>query len=109
MYRVTRKTTKNTEYKCLECKHCVLIDKEKQEYGQYVECNAENRCIVTSFNAKYYTCTEHKGFNDMSESELKSFKDAENAKKEKKAYKEYVFKYYPKRQAQRMYETKYGS
>ncbi len=106
MYRVAKRTTKRTKYKCLECKHVKPDTYKVQKWGCMVECNAPNRCLTSRFNAKDFYCIEYKGFNDMTES------DKENIRREvmndwfDERFKEHAKKYYPKAQAKKMIDER---
>lgn len=106
MYRVAKKTTKNTEFKCLECKHVKADSLKKEKWGCMVECNAPNRCLTSKFNAKDYYCVEYKGFKDMSESEKENLHNKIMKEYSDSKFKEYVKKYYPKEQAKKMIEQR---
>lgn len=106
MYRIVKKTTKNSQYHCLKCKYVELIDESRGGEGQYVRCTAENKVIRTPFNARDFYCKEFKGFNDMTPAEIESIKNNIAKKKEYKAFCEYARKYYPKKQAERMIREK---
>ena len=101
MYRVAKKTTKNTKGHCLKCKHCKVIRKTVLDES-IVECTASNSCMITEFNANHFYCVEMKGFNDMTSNERQNIENKINADYQKKMFKEYVNKYYPKAQAQNM-------
>ena len=101
MYRVAKKCTKNTQEHCLKCKYCNVI-RETVIGEKIVECTAENRCIVTEFNANHFYCVEMKGFSDMTSSERYSLEHKINTDYQKKMFKEYVNRYYPQEQARSM-------
>lgn len=106
MYRVVKKTTQKSQYKCLNCKHCKKIDAKIETWGCYVECVAENRCFQSSFNARDFYCQEYKGFNDMSAYEQNELREKLAKDYSKKAFKEYANKYYSKKQAQQMIQAR---
>lgn len=101
MYRVAKKATKNTQGHCLKCKYCKVI-RETIIGEKIVECTAENRCILTEFNANHFYCVEMKGFRDMTSDELYDLIAKGEKDYQTKMFREYVNKYYPKAQAQAM-------
>lgn len=95
MYRVVMKTTKATQDHCLKCKHCEIV---QQIHGStYVKCNAENKVINTTFNARDYYCKEYKGFNELSEFEINKCREQIQKKYSDSAFREYANKYYQKK------------
>lgn len=107
-YRVAKKITKTTQYKCLKCKNCKQIDSSVSAYGCTVECNAPNKCITSHFNARDFYCVEFKSINEMDNYEQRKLQEKIQTDYSKKAYKEYCNKYYPKKMAQKMYKDKFG-
>lgn len=76
MYRVAKKTTKKTEFKCLKCPFCKVAENVDinsdaiKERGIFVECTAENKCMLMPFNAKYFYCVQYKSANEMTSDEI---------------------------------------
>jgi len=101
MYRVAKKTTQRTKGKCLKCPYCKELQKIAGG-GVIVECTAENRCILTPFNANDFYCIEYKGANDMTETEKDAIRKAIQKDYSKKQFREYANKFYSKKEAQRM-------
>ena len=95
-YRVVKKCTKKTEYKCRDCKYY----KELSDVSAL--CEAPDRVIKDTFNPKHFYCVKYKGFNDMSESEINKLIELKHKKDALFEYKQYVKKYYSKEEAKRL-------
>lgn len=96
MYRVTKKTTKRTQNKCLNCKYVNVLAEN------LVECNAPNRCINTKFNPKYYYCIEYKGFSELNKIEVEDIRQLISKDMAKKELRQYVKTYFPKDEAKKI-------
>jgi len=58
--------------------------------------------MITSFNSRDYYCVEYRGANDMTESEMEEIARKNRNNYSLEAYKEYVKKYYPKKEHKQM-------
>ena len=108
MYRTPVKTTKKTQYKCLKCQHIKPGNYKLSPYGCYVECMAPNRCFASEFNARDYTCQQHRSFREMSKSEIESIVEKQEKAYADKVFKEYAKKFYQKKQAREMIKERMG-
>lgn len=101
MYRTPVKTTKKTQYKCLKCKNIKAGNYQIKPFGCYVECAAPDRCFPFEFNARDYTCQQHKSFTDMSKSEIEGMIEEQEKAYADKDFKTYVKKFYTKEDAKK--------
>ena len=85
-YRVVKKCTKNTEYKCRECK----FYKELSDISAVSE--APDKVIKDTFNPKHFYCELYKSFNDMSKDEVNKLIERKRKKEALSEYKQYVKK-----------------
>lgn len=99
MYRVAKKTRKNTQNYCLSCKYCKTNDEPDKFKNCFAECIAPNKVIIGIFNTKDFYCKEYKNFNEMSEKEKNKLIESIEQEKEIKAFKEYAKKYFDKKKA----------
>jgi hypothetical protein len=120
MYRVMKKITRRTdEYKCLACKYAqdlklYNVCKVNNEKGKEVEtfddavisCGAPNACVKGRFSAKYFFCTEYKGFSELKPEELQNIVDKQQKIYSDEALKEYAKKYICKKDRKEFIETK---
>ena len=100
MYRVAKKTTQRTVYKCLNCTYCKRIDAKVEPWGCYVECTAENKCFLKQFNARDYYCIQYKGSNELSKIEKEKIRNKVQEDYAKKELKKYLKTYYTKQEAE---------
>ena len=102
MYRVAKKTTKKTQYKCLECPHIKPAIYKKEFWGCRVECNAPNKCLIAPFNAKDYYCVEVKSLNEMSKAEQEKFRDKVKQDYADKEYRKWAKKFHTPEEAKEL-------
>lgn len=95
-YRVVKKCTKNTEYKCKECK----FYKELSDTSAI--CEAPDKVIKDTFNPKHFYCELYKGFNDMNEDEVNKLIERKHKKDALSEYKQYVKKYFTKEEGKKL-------
>lgn len=98
-YRVAKKCTERTEYYCLSCRYVKPDDYKKENWGCYVECNAENKCLTGKFNAKHFYCTE---FRTLDEQKMDEIIQKNRKKEALSEFRKYARKYYSKEEADRM-------
>lgn len=93
-YRVLKKTTKKTQYKCLTCKHCFvtenIYDERKKLIASMIDCQAENKPTPMIFNARDFYCVEYK----MTSEQLEKARQEIELKDAKKSAREWKKKYH---------------
>lgn len=68
-YRVLIKTTKKTEYACLDCTFLNF-----DEFTRRRECKAPNVAFNRCFEPKYFTCREVGSINNINKRELEDLR-----------------------------------
>lgn len=66
-YRVLRKTTKKTEYKCLKCSCCQIVYKTAVDVK--IKCTASEKSFMDEFSARQFTCNTFININELTERE----------------------------------------